>query len=179
MFGKKTTLPTTKGTAPTYVGQGMKIEGQLRCAGPIRTDGEIRGTIDCESEITIGPTAYIVATIHAARIIVNGRIEGNLFTTSHLEVLPEGHIIGNVSNPPGCLIVHEGAVIEGQCLTYDAPPTKESISVSEKKMIAVSPKESSQKLNSFFNNDPSKNNAPVKETISQNSSTKQNEFEKF
>ena len=117
LFGKKHSLPAP-GAAPTYVGQGMKIEGKLRCRGPIRIDGEVRGTIECENELTIGPSGHVMASINAARIVVNGRIEGNLFTSDHLEVLEEGHVIGNVSNPPGRLVVREGAIIEGQCLTY-------------------------------------------------------------
>ncbi len=119
MFGNKT--KTTGSGATTYIGKGMKIEGKLRCSGPIRIDGEINGDIDCENEISIGPTAFIVATIHAARIIVNGRVEGNLFAGDQLEVLAAGHILGNVSNPPGKLIIHEGAIIEGQCFTQEAP----------------------------------------------------------
>ncbi|MGK5094054.1 polymer-forming cytoskeletal protein [Deltaproteobacteria bacterium TL4] len=116
LFGIKE-APSVKGTIPTYIGRGMKIEGKLRCGGPIRIDGEVRGNVECSSEITIGPTAHIVANIYAHSIIVNGKVEGNLFSTEHMEVLEEGHIIGNVTNPPGLLIVHEGAVIEGQCFT--------------------------------------------------------------
>lgn len=118
MFGKKG-MSGAKGDTTTYIGRGMKIEGKLRCSGPIRIDGEIRGEINCEGEVTIGPSAFIEATIHAAKIAVNGKIEGNLFTSDQLEILAEGHIVGNVSNPPGQLIIHEGAVIEGQCFTYD------------------------------------------------------------
>ncbi len=120
MFGKNKSLPA-KGKATTYIGHGMKIEGKIRCVGPIRIDGEVHGDIDCQNEVTVGPTGQIVATIHAARIVVNGRIEGNLFTTDQLEILSGGYIIGNVSNPPGKLLIHQGAVIEGQCLTYEPP----------------------------------------------------------
>ncbi len=120
MFGNKEKTANVGGTT-TYIGKEMKIEGKLRCSGPIRIDGEINGDIDCENEISIGPSALIVATIHAVRIIVNGRVEGNLFASDQLEVLPAGHILGNVSNPPGKLIIHEGAIIEGQCFTQDVP----------------------------------------------------------
>ena len=120
----------TSRDATTYVGNGMKIEGKLRCSGAIRIDGEVHGDIDCQSEVTIGPSANIMATINAERVIVNGRVEGSLFTSDQLEVLAQGHIVGNVSNPPGKLIIHEGAVIEGQCFTYEAP--KKLISVDGK-----------------------------------------------
>ena len=120
MFGKKSEL-TAKRDATTYIGTGVKIEGKLHCTDSIRIDGEIHGDIDCQSEVSIGPSAYIVATIHAATVTVNGRVEGSLFTNDQLEILSQGHIVGNVSNPPGKLIIHEGAIIEGQCFTYDPP----------------------------------------------------------
>lgn len=106
----------------------MRVEGKIRCDGPIRIDGEIHGDIQCKSEVSIGQTAFVVATIHAERILVNGRVEGNLIANDQVEILSEGHIVGNVSNPPGKLIIHEGAVIEGQCYTYerkDTAPKKE------------------------------------------------------
>ncbi len=120
MFGKKKTS-TARRDATTYIGIGMKIEGKLRCTGSIHIDGDVDGDIDCQSDVSIGPSAVIVATIHAATATVNGRVEGNLFTSDQLEVFSEGHIVGNISNPLGKLIIHEGAVIEGQCFTYDSP----------------------------------------------------------
>ena len=128
MFGKKSES-TIKGDAPTYIGTGVKIEGKLRCTGSIRIDGEIHGDIDCQSEVWIGLSAAIVATIHAATLMVNGRVEGNLFTSDQLEVLSQGHIFGNLSNPPGKLIIHKGAIIEGQCFTYD--PSKKLVETEE------------------------------------------------
>ena len=128
MFANK--RKTISNANTTYVGDGMKIEGKLRCSGAIRIDGEVHGDIDCQNEVTIGPSATIMATIHAERVLVNGRVEGSLFARDQLEVLAEGHIVGNVSNPPGKLIIHEGAVIEGQCFTYEAP--KKLISVEGK-----------------------------------------------
>ena len=142
VFGKKEEV-APKATIPTYIGYGMKIEGKLRCTGPIRIDGEIRGTINCDGEITIGSTARILADIRAQSIVVNGRVEGNLYSTHHLEVLEEGHIIGNVSNPPGLLIVHEGAIIEGQCLTEVPLPPK--IEVVNPLLIELPSKEPKKK----------------------------------
>ena len=39
------------GTAPTYVGKGMRIEGKIWGVRPIWIDGEVLGTIDIESEV--------------------------------------------------------------------------------------------------------------------------------
>ena len=115
MFSKKNPPPETSG-APTYLGGGMKIDGKITGRKPIWMDGEVQGTIDCESEVVIGPSAKVQATIHAATIKVNGHIEGDLYASGRVEVLSQGRIQGNITNLPGSLIIHEGGVMEGQCL---------------------------------------------------------------
>ena len=80
-------------------------------------DGELKGSIECESEVVIGPTAKIEATIKAATIKINGQVKGDLFASARMEVLSQGRIQGNLTNLPGSLIIHEGGIVEGQCLT--------------------------------------------------------------
>lgn len=116
MFKKKTSTDES-GNAPTYLGGGMRIEGKVTGRRPIWMDGQLKGTIDCESEVVIGPTAKIEAAIHASIIKVNGEVKGDLFALDRMEVLSEGRIRGNITNLPGSLIIHEGGVVEGQCLT--------------------------------------------------------------
>ena len=116
MFGKKN-VTETKGSAPTYLGGGMKIDGKIIGKKPIWMDGELKGNIECESEVVIGPTAKIEATIKAATIKVNGQVKGDLYASARMEVLSQGRIQGNLTNLPGALIIHEGGIVEGQCLT--------------------------------------------------------------
>ncbi len=116
MFGKKNSTET-KGSAPTYLGGGMKIDGKIIGRKPIWMDGELKGSIECESEVVIGPTAKIEATIKAATIKINGQVKGDLFASARMEVLSQGRIQGNLTNLPGSLIIHEGGIVEGQCLT--------------------------------------------------------------
>lgn len=134
LFGKNKLITND---ATTYVGYGMKIQGNIRCVGPIRIDGEIYGEIDCQSQVTIGPSAYIVANIRAPHTIVNGKVKGNLIATNQLEFLSEGHISGNVTTPSGGLIVRAGAVIEGQCFTF-VPEANQSPPAAEKKLLSSS-----------------------------------------
>ena len=134
LLGKNKLITTD---ATTYVGYGMKIQGNIRCVGPIRIDGEIYGEVDCQSQVIIGPSAYIVANIRAPHTIVNGKVKGNLVATNQLEILSEGHITGNVTTPYGGLVVREGAVMEGQCFTL-VPETNQSPPVEEKKLLSSS-----------------------------------------
>ena len=103
------------GSAPTYVGKGMRIEGKIWGVRPIWIDGEVLGTIDIESEVVIGEHAKIDATIRASSIKVNGFVEGELYGSSRVEIMSKGRVRGKVTNLAGCLIIQDGGVVEGQC----------------------------------------------------------------
>ena len=90
----------------------MKIDGKIIGRKPIWMDGELKGSIECESEVVIGPTAKIEATIKAATIKINGQVKGDLFASARMEVLSQGRIQGNLTNLPGSLIIHEGGILQ-------------------------------------------------------------------
>jgi cytoskeletal protein CcmA (bactofilin family) len=112
------------GTAPTYVGKGMRIEGKIWGMRPIWIDGEVKGTIDIGSEVIIGEPAKIDATIRAPTIKVNGFVEGELYASGKIEIMSKGRVHGNVTNLAGCLIIHDGGIVEGQCSIANAEKMK-------------------------------------------------------
>ncbi len=95
----------------------MRIEGNVWGTKPIWVDGEVRGTITCDSEVVVGATAKVYATIYAAIVRINGYLEGEVYASERMEVMTQGHINGDITSRPGCLIVQEGGIIEGQCVT--------------------------------------------------------------
>ncbi len=116
MFGKQKKTPAVN-SAPTYIGRGMRIEGKIYGMRPIWIDGEVRGTIDSISEVIIGEFAKVDATIRAATIKVNGSVEGELFASNSIEIMPKGRVSGNITNLAGSLVIQTGGIFEGQCLT--------------------------------------------------------------
>ena len=134
MFSKKREESVSQ-SAPTYIGGNMRIDGKIWGRRPIWIDGEVKGIINCESEVLIGPTAKVQATIRAATIKVNGQVEGELYASERMEVLPQGFIRGNITNLPGCLVIHEGGVIEGGCLTASKVEVKSIMPESRPKLL--------------------------------------------
>ena len=116
MFGKNKKTPAVN-SAPTYIGRGMRIEGKIYGMRPIWIDGEVHGTIDSISEVIIGEFAKVDATIRAATIKVNGSVEGELFASNSIEIMPKGRVTGNITNLAGSLVIQTGGIFEGQCLT--------------------------------------------------------------
>jgi len=116
LFGKEKKSPAVN-SAPTYIGRGMRIEGKIYGMRPIWIDGEVHGTIDSVSEVIIGEFAKVDATIRAATIKVNGSVEGELFASNSIEIMPKGRVTGNITNLAGSLVIQTGGIFEGKCLT--------------------------------------------------------------
>lgn len=103
--------------SPTYIGKSARVEGVLRGDQPMWIEGEVHGEIDCASMVTIGQSARLKATVQAKSLVISGVVEGDVTGLERLEILKEGNVIGNVTYPPGNFKIHEGAIIQGQCLT--------------------------------------------------------------
>ena len=95
-----------------YLDLGTKISGKLHFDGPARIDGTIDGEVDGK-EITVGESAVVTAQIRADSIVVCGKVKGEIIATQKIEIHPTAKIIGNITAPK--LIIHEGAIFEGQC----------------------------------------------------------------
>ncbi len=95
----------------------MRIEGKIWGSHPIWIDGEVQGTIDSASEVIIGEPAKVDAVIRASTIKIFGFVEGELFASKRIEIMSMGRVQGNVTNLTGCLVIHDGGIIEGKCST--------------------------------------------------------------
>ena len=123
------------GSVPTYVGKGMRIEGKIWGTRPIWIEGEVRGTIDCASEVIIGESGKVDAVIKASIIKVNGFVEGELFASKQIEIMSKGRVRGNITNIPGCLVIHDGGIVEGLCSTETAEKMKNLLPQSFPKLL--------------------------------------------
>ena len=134
MFGSDKKVPAP-GSVPTYVGKGMRIEGKIWGTRPIWIEGEVLGSVDCDSEVIIGESGKVDATIRASIIKVNGFVEGELFASKQIEIMSKGRVRGNITNIPGSLVIHDGGIVEGQCSTETAEKMKNLLPQSFPKLL--------------------------------------------
>ena len=154
MFGKDKKSPVVN-SAPTYIGRGMRIEGKIYGMRPIWIDGEVHGTIDSVSEVIIGEFAKVDATIRAATIKVNGSVEGELFASNSIEIMPKGRVTGNITNLAGSLVIQTGGIFEGQCLTATEEKMKKLIPEQIPKLLPDESSASVKELESPQNKEDS------------------------
>ena len=96
-----------------FLGKGTTITGTLAFAGPGRLEGRVDGEVEAQDTLTIGDGAIVNAKIVGTTIVVEGRVTGDVTARQRLELRASARLQGNVTTPS--LIVHEGAVLEGQC----------------------------------------------------------------
>ena len=85
----------------TVIGSGTVINGGLTFAGGMHLDGKVFGDViaDGESEnstLTVSDQAKVVGNVRVANIIVNGSIEGDIHSSSLVELAENAHVSGAI-----------------------------------------------------------------------------------
>lgn len=116
MFGKKIESKRL-GQIDSLIGVGTQIEGNIRFAGGLRVDGEVKGNIDAaegasSSTLVLSEQARIEGSVNVAHLILNGAIVGSVVVSGALEMQSKARIVGDVDY--ALIEMHQGAVIEGR-----------------------------------------------------------------
>ncbi|MFZ6771992.1 bactofilin family protein [Undibacterium sp. SXout7W] len=115
MFSRK-----SKSTIDSLIGATTVIEGNLHFKGGLRIDGHIKGNVIADTEassmLVISEQAKIDGEVKAAHVVVNGSINGPVFSSELLELQPKARISGDVHYKT--LEMMSGALVSGQ-LTHD------------------------------------------------------------
>lgn len=105
--------PAPDPRAATVIGPDTAIQGEIRCKGTIRIEGEIVGRIHSEDTIVVTETGRVKADLLAAQIIISGEVIGNVFAKERCEIVAKGKLAGDLTAPR--VSIEEGVVFEGKC----------------------------------------------------------------
>jgi cytoskeletal protein CcmA (bactofilin family) len=100
----------------TLVGADTRIEGDLHFGGGLRVDGAIRGNVSEQngtpSTLIISEHGRIEGAVTAAKIVLNGKVNGTVKSSHFVELQTKARITGDLYYKS--LEMHTGAVIEGK-----------------------------------------------------------------
>jgi len=90
------------------------MQGTISFKDPVnlRINGSFEGKLDVRGNLTIGENAKVKANINGDRIIVAGKVNGDILATQSVSVIAPAVIQGNIATPR--LSMTEGAVVDGQ-----------------------------------------------------------------
>jgi cytoskeletal protein CcmA (bactofilin family) len=102
------------GSEVTVLGQGARLEGTVVSAGSLRIDGQVKGKISAEGDVSLSANSHVEAEIQAQSVTVAGRFKGNIVVAGRAELARGGRVDGNITSKT--LVVAEGAVFTGQSI---------------------------------------------------------------
>ncbi|NBS13593.1 MAG: polymer-forming cytoskeletal protein [Verrucomicrobia bacterium] len=90
----------------------VEIKGTLAFDGNLEFNGTFEGEIISQGTLSIGSEAVIKAEIHAAKVILKGKVQGNITATESIELCEQAELFGDVRTAK--FIVAETATFRGR-----------------------------------------------------------------
>ncbi|RFP10682.1 MULTISPECIES: polymer-forming cytoskeletal protein [unclassified Duganella] len=116
----------------SLIGAATRVQGDLLFRGGMRIDGEVIGNIVAEagypSYLVIAEHARVEGEIRCDHLVVNGEVQGCVFSADLLEIQPSARIIGDVSYK--VLEMHGGAQVLGTLTHRDSSGVGPLLAVS-------------------------------------------------
>ncbi|MEY4928342.1 MAG: hypothetical protein RL279_81 [Pseudomonadota bacterium] len=114
MFFKKSNR--LQNSIDTLISADTRVEGDIHFSGGLRVDGQIKGNVtepvDQASTLILSEHGSIEGSVTASKIVINGKVIGNVKAAQFIELQAKASIKGDVNYKS--LEMHTGAVIEGK-----------------------------------------------------------------
>lgn len=102
----------------TIISENTTLKGEMSFTGTAVVLGQFEGAIIADGEVQIGEGALCQAQIDAQKIIVHGRIVGDIIGRERVELHETAHVEGDIT--AASLSVKDGAAFFGNCRVGDA-----------------------------------------------------------
>lgn len=97
---KKTVKNKLSEHITTLISKSTVINGDLHFSGTLEVEGKIKGNIyadaDTPAEVRIRESGVVEGEIKVPSIIINGMVEGDVYSSEHIELAAKARVIGNV-----------------------------------------------------------------------------------
>jgi cytoskeletal protein CcmA (bactofilin family) len=96
----------------THIGRLIVIKGAVSGSGNVYLDGELEGSVELpDGALTVGSEGRIRANLQARSIVVQGRVDGNLYGLERAELTKSATVVGDIYTPR--IAIEDGAFLEG------------------------------------------------------------------
>ena len=93
------------------IGASMTIKGDIRASEELLVDGEVEGTLESQSLITVGPSGKVRSDIKAREVIIFGMVRGNVEVSEKIAIRDQGNLVGNIKTAG--ISIDDGAYFKG------------------------------------------------------------------
>lgn len=111
------TLPTAQSVESfspevTRIGKSIMIKGEVSGSENTYLDGELEGSVGLlDGSLSVGPNGRIRADLQARNIVIQGRVDGNLYGLERVELKKSAVFVGDIYTPR--IAIEDGAFLQG------------------------------------------------------------------
>ena len=84
----------------TLIGRNTEVVGDVAFSGGLHVDGRVNGnvvaTTDTNAVVSISEHGEIEGEVRVPRVVVNGKVLGDVYASDRLELAPNARVAGNV-----------------------------------------------------------------------------------
>jgi len=95
----------------SFIGSGTEFQGELNVKGIIRVDGHFDGKMNV-GILILSERGVIKGEVSAKKIIIGGKVEGNLRGQEIVEIKATGKVLGDIFTKK--ISITEGAKVNGK-----------------------------------------------------------------
>jgi len=99
--------------AINIIRKGTEIKGDVTCAGDIRIDGILKGTLSSEGKVVVGQSGIIEGEVTCKNADISGNIKANIIVRELLQLKATANISGDINTKK--LSIEPGANFTGAC----------------------------------------------------------------
>jgi cytoskeletal protein CcmA (bactofilin family) len=93
------------------IGSSMFIIGEIRTDEELLVDGEVEGSLESHSLLTVGPNGKVRANIKAREVVIYGSVKGNVEVTEKIAIRQKGSLVGDIRTAG--ISIDDGAYFKG------------------------------------------------------------------
>jgi cytoskeletal protein CcmA (bactofilin family) len=83
-------------TRTAAIGPSMTIKGEIRSCEELLVDGDVEGSMESESLLTVSANGKVRANIKAREVVIFGTVRGDVEVTEKIAIRDHGSLIGNI-----------------------------------------------------------------------------------
>lgn len=123
----------SKDKGATLIASGTSVHGDVHFSGRLYVSGAVKGNITADEGVAgtlfVDEGGSVEGDIHAAHMVIAGRVEGNVLARERLEIAATGRIVGDASYKQ--LGVEMGGVVNGRILCVEDDEDRGNVRVFE------------------------------------------------
>lgn len=103
--------PARLSAKSTVFGEKTRFNGKIETDEPLLINGHVDGDIKSTSEVEVGDSGNVTATVSAKSIVISGKVIGNCTASDRIEIRSSGQLSGSIK--AARISIADGAEFKG------------------------------------------------------------------